>query len=98
MFKQIMGSASLIGMKRLLDILNSLPFNMAKMTIDRMSRQISLSYSNMPTSKNQWEILGSKIISISAFTPAIGDMLGGFVAISHGNALSISLITDTHYI
>lgn len=38
MFKNIMGSASLIGMKRVLDILNSLPFNMAKMTIDRISR------------------------------------------------------------
>ena len=52
----------------------------------------------MPTSKKQWEFAGYKVNSISAFLPAVGDMLGGFVAISHGNALSISLITDTHYI
>jgi hypothetical protein len=93
-----MGSASLIGVKRMLDILNSLPFNMAKLTITRISRQISMSYSNMPSTKEQWEFAGSKVKSISAFLPAVGDMLGGFVAISHGNSLSISLITDTHYI
>ena len=98
MFKQIMGSASLIGMKRVLDILNSLPFNLAKLTVDRISRQISMSYSNMPTTKTNWEFNGSTVTSISAFLPAVGDMLGGFVAISHGNSLSISLITDTHYI
>ena len=93
-----MGGSSLVGMKFMLDILNSLPFNMAKLTVDRMSRQISMSYSNMPTSKEHWNYIGSTCNSISAFLPGVGDMLGGFIAISHGNALRISLITDLHYI
>ena len=71
---------------------------MAKLTVDRISRQIAMSYSNMPTSKEHWNYIGSKCKSISAFLPGVGDMLGGFIAISHGNALRISLITDLHYI
>ena len=81
-----------------MDFLTSLPFNLAKLSVERMSRQISMSYSNMPTSKEHWDYIGSKCNSISAFLPAIGDALGGFIAISHGNALRISLITDLHYI
>jgi len=57
-----------------------------------------MTYSNMPTTKKQWEFAGYKVNSISAFLPSVGDMMCGFMAFTHGNALSITLITDTHYI
>ena len=35
---------------------------------------------------------------MTAFLPAVGDMLCGIVFISHANVLKFGLITDTHYI
>jgi hypothetical protein len=71
---------------------------MSKLTVGRMSQQCSLMYSNVPTAKEPWDFIGSKTNSIRVFLPGVGDLHTGFIAVSHGNALTISLQSDMHYV
>ena len=87
-----------MGTYRLFQMMNSLPFNISKLTVKRMSQQCSMVYSNVPTCKDHWDYIGSKCNNIRVFLPPVGDLQTGFIAVSHGNALTISLQSDLHYV
>ena len=94
----LIGSIRIVGMHSFIGLLLTIPYNIAKLTISRISKQISMSYSNMPTTSENYDFGGiATCNSVTGFLPAVGEMQGGLVAIQHGSILKIGLITDTHY-
>ena len=88
----------MIGTYRLFQMMNSLPFNISKLTVGRMSQQCSMVYSNVPTNKEAWDFIGSKCKNIRVFLPGVGDLHTGFIAVSHGNSITITMASDMHYV
>ena len=71
-------------------LLLQIPYNLAKFAFKNLSRQISMVYSNVPTTLENYDFGGiAKCNSITGFLPAVGDMLGGVIAIQHGKILKI---------
>jgi hypothetical protein len=82
----------------LISFMMMMPFNLAKFGIDTLSKKLTMTYSNMPCPEVPWKYDGKKAKWVVSFLPAIGEMLCGMAAISHGSILKISLITDLQYI
>ena len=96
--RAIVGSSKLLGMQNFIRLLCMLPFNLAKLSISILARKITMTYSNMPSPTKNHNYNGAICKSIFGFLPAVGDMMCGIVAISHGQVLKIGLITEKHYI
>ena len=96
--RSLIGSSKLLGMQNFISVLLLLPFNLAKHSITLLSKKLTMTYSNMPTSLKPYDYAGYKCTSMTGFLPAVGDMLCGIVFTSHANVLKFGLITDTHYI
>ena len=91
----LMGSSKLIGMKAFIGSLLMLPFNLGKLNFRILSKKMTMTYSNMPAPKSRYNYGGVRCNSITAFLPAVGEMLCGIVACSHGNTMKFGLVTDT---
>ena len=98
MSRSQIGSIKLLGMQYFMGLLLNIPYNIAKLTISRISKQISMTYSNVPTTSENFDYGGiATCNSITGFLPPVGEMQGGLIAIQHGSILKIGLCTDTHY-
>ena len=75
MSRSTVGSIKLMGMHTFIGMLLNIPYNVAKLTIGRIAKQISMSYSNMPTTSENYDFGGiATCNSITAFLPAVGEM------------------------
>ena len=55
-------------------------------------------YSSVPTVMENYDFGGiAKCNSITGFLPAVGEMIGGCLAMQHGNIIKVGLITDLHF-
>lgn len=93
-FRELIGSIKLLGMQNFTNLMTLLPFNLAKLAIGQLSKKLSMTYSNMPGPENNMTFNNSKLNWLSAYLPAVGEMLCGMVAISQGKIMKVNLITD----
>jgi len=96
--KELIGSSKLIGTKNFIRLILMLPFNLAKQSINELTKKITMTYTNMPCPSAGYDFGGYKCKSFTGFLPAIGDMLCGLSVVTHGQVLKLGLATDRAYI
>ena len=95
---ELIGSAKLIGTENFIRLILMLPFNLAKQSINSLTKKITMTYTNMPCPQAGYDFGGYKCHSFTGFLPAIGDMLCGLSVVTHGEVIRFGLVTDKAYI